>query len=101
MPRASDKAPAYPSTSKWLILAAFVWSQLAFAVHTHEHDHEHEPHEIAESCDICMQLDRDDDDASGIDVGHAQQTASRYSSDAVTHRTPAERFTLYRARASP
>ena len=95
--------PAHGSTLKWLVLSVFVWSQLAFAVHTHEHehDHEHEPHEVAESCDICVQLDRDDDDVSGIDVGHAHRTASSHSSDTVTHRPPAERFTLYRARASP
>ena len=49
--------------TRWVVLLALAWSQLAIATHEHDHDHDHERNESEhhESCVVCAQYDRDDD----------------------------------------
>ena len=84
------------SAIKWLVLAALAWSQLAFA----EHQFEHHSFESSESCNVCVQFDRDDQVScdSQLTVQQAANIAPPLTS---TTQIPAVVVATYNARASP
>ena len=86
------------ATKGWLLLIVLSWSQFAFAAHQFEHS----PAEVAETCAICLQFDRDDDVT--IDAAQCQALPVRAAvtgTDSRCAELSTERFSLYRSRASP
>ena len=85
------------SALKWLVLAAVVWSQLAFAVHQFDHL----AADFGDTCAVCLKFDRDDDALVGAaPAGRTPATATAISTRADAS-APTLGFSLYRARASP
>ena len=85
------------SAAKCLIVFALCWSQLAFALH----EAHHHAAESAESCVVCIQLDRVDDTlATANCISDEPQSAAvlpALPSNAIGQRGDV----FYRARASP
>lgn len=87
------------ATSKWLMLLSLAWFQVSLAAHHDEHGIDE--HEAAETCTICLQLDRADDVI--VAAGSAPPLPS-FSFETVAPPSVESRFgrfTLYQSRASP
>ena len=87
------------ATPKWLMLLSLAWFQVSLAAHHDEHGIDE--HESAETCTICLQLDRADD----VIVDAVSTPLSPSSSfEAIAPQrveTRFGRFSLYQSRASP
>lgn len=80
------------------MLVALVWSQFAYAAHQFEHD----ATDVAESCAICLQFDRNDDVTTDSERCQALLFhAAMSGTDSQCVELTTERFSLYRSRASP
>ena len=81
----------------WVLLAAFAWSQLAFAAHQFSH----EADELASVCAVCLHAERADEVAPNAecDVWVPEALPGFAASEAAS--VPSEPFRLYQSRASP
>ena len=97
MQSASGQVMSKVSAFRWLILVALAWFQLSVAAHQFGHAST----DVGETCAVCLQADRDGEalaDTSGTD---SRLTTNHTEFAVATFSDVTERFTLFRARASP
>lgn len=80
-----------------VVLAAFIWSQFAFALHQFDHDvTEHD-----EFCTFCVSFDRDHDVAAGDAVSYLVTIGAQQVGFYIPGAVSDSSHVLFRSRASP
>ena len=81
----------------WVVLVLLVSAQVSFAFHHHDHSMS----ETGETCEVCLQFERDDDAVSHATLVLTPSVPSAGTTEIPVVFNRPETFASYRSRASP